>query len=169
MPMPTSAEVFLNDRWTLYFHDPNDEKWDIHSYKEVCTVGTVQEFVDASAAFHDMWAKGMFFLMREHIGPMWEDENNKNGGCFSYKIMKPEVPAAWFQLCAKCLGETILDASIRDIDFEKVCGVSISPKKNYCILRIWVSTTDADHLAQHTLDVPAYTSVLFKSHKTVDV
>lgn len=156
-----SGEVFLNDRWTLYFHDPNDEKWDIQSYKEIGSMSTVQEFINAAASFHDLWSKGMFFLMREHIRPMWEDDNNKDGGCFSYKIMKPEVPEAWFQLCAKCLGETILDPKIRAVDFEKVCGVSISPKKNYCILRIWVS--DADTTA-HTVEVPSYTTVLYKSH-----
>ena len=28
----------------------------------------------------------MLFLMRDGIQPIWEDEKNRNGGCFSYKI-----------------------------------------------------------------------------------
>jgi hypothetical protein len=35
-----------------------------------------------------LYSRGMFFIMREHILPLWEDESNKNGGCFSYKIYK---------------------------------------------------------------------------------
>lgn len=158
------AEEFLNDRWTLYFHDPNDEKWDAHSYKELCSVSTVQELVNVCHVFQSLWAKGMFFLMREHIGPMWEDEHNKNGGCLSYKIMKPDVPEAWYQLVAKVVGETIVKQDMRSEKFEEVCGVSISPKKNYCILRVWVASPKLDDVANLTLNVPQYTTVIYKSH-----
>lgn len=160
----TEPEVFLNDRWTMYFHDPNDENWEKCSYKELCNISTPQEFVDTAAAFQGLWAKGMFFMMREHVGPMWEDEHNKNGGCLSFKIMKPDVPKAWFQLCSKLLGESIFIPEFRFIDFDKVCGASISPKKNYCILRIWVSTPDVQQVSRYELDVPAYTTVLYKPH-----
>lgn len=157
-------DIFLNDRWCLYFHDPQDEKWDVTSYKEVYSMSTVQEFVNMSSAFRNLWSRGMFFLMREHIGPMWEDEHNKNGGCLSYKIMKPDVPDAWFQLASKVLGETVLAQNQRNEHFDKVCGISISPKKNYCILRIWIATPDVQDVANYTLQVPQYTTILYKPH-----
>lgn len=162
--MTPNEEIFLNDRWCLYFHDPYDEKWDVTSYKELHSISTAQELVNLCAAFRNLWSRGMFFLMREHIGPMWEDENNKDGGCLSYKIMKSDVPDAWFQLACKVLGETIVDANRRVDDFDKVCGISISPKKNYCILRIWISTPDVQDVANYTINVPQYTTVMYKPH-----
>ena len=30
----------------------------------------------------------MYFLMKNNIKPIWEDENNKNGGYWSIKISK---------------------------------------------------------------------------------
>lgn len=102
--------------------------------------------------------------MREHIGPMWEDDHNKNGGCLSYKIMKPDVPEAWFQLCARVLGESILQETHRCENFEQVCGISISPKKNYCILRVWLASPQMNDMNNLTLHVPQYTTVLYKSH-----
>lgn len=163
--MTTCGEdVFLNDRWCLYFHDPLDEKWDAASYKEIYSISTVQELVNLCSSFKTLWSRGMFFLMREHIGPMWEDENNKNGGCLSYKIMKPDVPDAWFQLAAQVLGETVMTANSRPENYDKVCGISISPKKNYCILRIWISSPDVQDMSNFTVQVPPYTTVMYKPH-----
>ena len=34
----------------------------------------------------------MLFLMRQNIKPMWEDPNNKQGGCFSFKVGNKNVP-----------------------------------------------------------------------------
>lgn len=157
-------QVFFNDIWTLHFHDPYDTNWASTSYHTIGTISTMQEFLEIHHVFADLWAKGMFFLMREHIQPIWEDDHNVNGGCFSFKVMKPEVPQAWFDLCGRCVGENISPQI--DIDWSRICGVSISPKRNYCILRVWVS--DAQWAAEHNqklqLLVPTYSSVQFKAH-----
>jgi hypothetical protein len=87
----TSESIFLDDRWALYFHDPDDPLWTLNSYKQIGIISTVDDFIEANKAFADLWSKGMFFLMREHIQPLWEDPYNKNGGCFSYKVNKPDV------------------------------------------------------------------------------
>lgn len=95
---------------------------------------------------------------------MWEDDHNRNGGCMSYKIMKPEVPDAWLRLCGHVLGESLLDQNLRTENYEEVCGISISPKKNYCILRIWIASPKMSEVENLTLTVPSYTTVLYKSH-----
>ena len=28
----------------------------------------------------------MFFIMKNNVKPVWEDDNNKDGGCFSFKL-----------------------------------------------------------------------------------
>jgi hypothetical protein len=155
----TREETFLHECWTLYFHDPDCSEWHEKSYHALQTVSAVEDWVGIDTAFKDLWPNGMFFLMREHILPMWEDPHNEKGGCISFKVNKPEAPEYWFQLGARTLGEVLSknpDASAH------VCGISISPKRNFCILRVWLSQAcapDAFHL-----ECPHYSQVLYKPH-----
>ena len=153
------TDRFLSDCWSLHFHDPDDNDWTDKSYKLVGNVSSVRDWQASDAAFTDMWQKGMFFLMREHIKPLWEDENNKNGGCLSFKVNKPDAGAFWYKLGALACGETLTASA------EKICGVSISPKRNYCILRIWVSSPELNNIEQFNLAVPEYTQVIYKNHR----
>jgi hypothetical protein len=162
--MTSSMETFLNDSWSLYFHDPYNENWDEDSYNHLCNMSSVEEVVQTCESFKGLWNKGMFFLMREHIKPLWEDPYNKNGGCFSFKAMKPEVPKVWKDFVAYVVGETLVKVEHRDQNWTKVCGISISPKRNYCIIRVWISDKTWCEPANFVLKVPSYTSVLFKSH-----
>ena len=72
---------------SIYFHDPYDMNWDANSYKFITTISSVEDFVNIYKAFEDLWLRGMFFIMREHIMPRWEDEHNINGGCLSFKVI----------------------------------------------------------------------------------
>lgn len=152
-------EIFLNDCWALYFHDPVNESWDSKSYKLLHTISTAQDWIKADKAFNDLWQEGMFFLMREHIEPMWEDPHNAQGGCLSFKVNKPEAREYWFQLGCKTIGE-VLKKTMEDS--QNVCGVSISPKRSFCILRVWLAKEDCPD--DYHLETPYYTQVLFKSH-----
>ena len=160
------SESFLNDSWTLYFHDPDNQDWSIKSYHNITSVSTPQDVINVCAAFSDLWTKGMFFLMREHIQPIWEDPCNSNGGCFSIKVMKNDVPNAWRLLMMMATGESMLKHEYRSKQWDSVCGISISPKRNYCILRVWISTTDMNKENSFNFVQPGYTSIMFKAHTT---
>lgn len=160
--MSEQLERFLNDCWALHFHDPDDTDWTDKSYKLIGNVSSVQDWQMANNSFSDLWQRGMFFVMREHIKPLWEDEHNKDGGCLSFKVNKPDAGFFWFKLTALALGETLTKDPENS---EKICGVSISPKRNYCILRIWTSTPEINSMDQFNLTVPEYTQVIYKSHK----
>lgn len=160
------SELFLNDSWTLYFHDPNNEDWDVKSYHNISTISSVADVANVCTTFNDLWTKGMFFLMREHIQPVWEDPCNANGGCFSIKVMKQDVPGAWRLLMSMATGETLLKAEHRSGRWDSVCGISISPKRNYCILRVWISSKDMNNQQLFNFAHPAYTSIMFKEHTT---
>jgi len=108
MGSDAGADSFLNDSWTWYAHDPADDKWTLDSYDALCTVSTAKEFVQAHRAFSGLLTRGMHFLMRSHVKPIWECKENENGGCLSIKIMKNDVANAWFDLGALLLGETLV-------------------------------------------------------------
>lgn len=151
--------MFLNDTWQLWFHDPYDENWEKQSYMSLGTCSTVDEFASIYVSIGKLWTKGMFFWMREHIFPIWEDERNCQGGCFSYKINTNDVYKDWYQTCSYVLGENI---SKDPADWENICGVSISPKRAHSIVRIWIADKNKCSPNLYNFPLPSYTSVMFK-------
>jgi len=152
---------YLNDVWCLYFHDPYDMNWESNSYKFITTISSVEDFIEIYKNFTELWCKGMFFIMREHIIPRWEDENNKNGGCFSFKINKNEVLEKFFEVSAQILGETL---GKNDIISTNINGISICPKKNYHIIRIWIKNNNNLSKDNYNLSIPSYSTLMYKSH-----
>lgn len=153
--------IYLNDMWSIYFHDPFDHNWDIKSYKFICNMSTVEEFTQVYSALNPLFSKGMFFIMREHITPRWEDEFNKNGGCFSFKLNKFNLQQNFFELCSQILGETIGKNNLYSLN---VNGISISPKKNYYIMRIWIKDNKHASSLNYNISVPKYSTLMYKNH-----
>lgn len=153
---------YLNDIWAIYYHHPYDHNWDISSYKLICTISSINEFVEVFHAFKELFHKGMFFIMREHITPRWEDENNMKGGCFSYKLNKINLEENFFESCARVLGETIGNTNIYS---SNVNGISISPKKNTYIVRIWIKDNQYASNRNYKINVPKFSTLMYKNHK----
>ena len=60
-----------------------------------------------------------------------EDDKNKNGGCFSFKIINKKIVNVWKKLSYVLTGETVSN----DPKFQKsINGITISPKKSFCIM-----------------------------------
>ena len=134
---PDPAFHKLSHQWTLWAHLPHDTNWAASSYKKIYEFDSAEE---AIAIFETLPPKlvmnCMLFLMRKGIIPMWEDAKNRNGGCFSYKVANKEVNQAWKQLSYVTVGETI---STNLNVLPHVNGITISPKKNFCIIKIWMA------------------------------
>jgi hypothetical protein len=152
----------LEHSWKFYFHDPNNPSWGINSYVVVETVETVNDWIHIFKAFKETWSKGMFFLMKEDIKPIWEDDYNKSGGCMSFKLCKTEVVDCWFELTGKLITHALLKNN--ELSTDKISGVSISPKRNYCIVRIWLSDTELSNSDLYSLSIPPYSKIIYKSH-----
>ena len=131
----------LQTGWKLWYHNPSDMDWSMKSYKLVfpMTIHYLEELI----ILFNSWdlclprtAEGMFFLMRcptadTTIFPRWEDENNKNGGYWSFKITKDMSDEVWKKMCFLTVNESIC------LNWDTINGISISPKKNFCIVKIW--------------------------------
>ena len=78
----------------------------------------------------------MLFIMKEGITPLWEDIHNRNGGCFSYKINNKFVAQIWKDLSYSLMGETLTE---KELFNNNINGITISPKKNFCIIKIWLT------------------------------
>lgn len=136
--MNNNEVAFMNDLWTIYFHDPFDSDWTVNSYKRLGNVSNVEEFWEHHKCYIERVHQGMFFIMREHVFPCWDDPNNINGGCLSIKVLKENMHQFWEDICIKLMGETLLMPEHRH-EWDKITGISTSPKKHFCIIKIWLS------------------------------
>jgi hypothetical protein len=128
----------LNDTWVLYAHLPHDNNWNIDSYKIIAEVKFVEQVIAITDCIpDDIMTECMLFWMRKGICPTWEDPNNKNGGCFSYKIPNKNVPSVWRKMSYLLCGENM---TLNYTIMNKINGITISPKKNFCILKIWLKS-----------------------------
>jgi hypothetical protein len=105
----------------------------------------------------------MLFWMREGIKPTWEDPKNRNGGCFSYKVVNKTVYDSWKELTYFTLGNT-LSKQMSFVD--KVNGFTISPKKNFCIVKIWMADCANQNPSIVTNEIKGIVSqgCIFKKH-----
>lgn len=154
---------YLNDIWSLYFHDPDDNDWSEKSYIFITTISSINEYIDIYLTYKNLFTKGMFFFIREHISPRWEDAYNKKGGAFSIKILKNNIEDKFFEIVSNLLGETL---GINDKMSLNINGISISPKKNYYIVRVWLKDSNLAYKENYKLSeyVSKYSTLMYKNH-----
>ena len=150
--------------WCLWAHLAHDTDWTLSSYKLISTFSTVEQAIAVTENLPEILVKNcMLFLMRENINPVWEDERNRQGGCFQYKVMHKDVFKAWKELSYVTMGNTL---SSQMSFMNKTTGISISPKKNFCIIKIWMSDCTNQNPSVVTTEVAPIVAngCIFKKH-----
>ena len=155
----------LIDKWVLWAHLPHNTDWSLKSYIKLQHLQTVEDVVSITNAIPEKMVKNcMLFLMKNDIKPTWEDPGNIAGGSFSFKVSNKVVHDIWNNLFYTTIGQTISN----DVGFvNTVNGITISPKKNFCIIKIWTNNCskqnpaliDPSHLNGLNLN-----GCLFKKH-----
>jgi hypothetical protein len=161
---PPEEHNLLSDKWTLWAHLPHNTDWSIASYMKIFTYSTVEETIAVTETLPSILVENcMLFMMRDGIKPTWEDPKNRNGGCFSYKISNKTVTKVWKELSYVVVGGTV---SKQSGYVNNVTGITISPKKNFCIIKIWMSDCSNQNPEVVTADLKGLTpqGCLFKKH-----
>lgn len=139
----------LGNRWVLWTHFPHDTDWSIKSYKVISKFDTVESVIAITESLPEKLIKNcMLFLMKEGIQPIWEDPLNRNGGCFSYKAHNKDVINDWKNFTYVVTGESLTNNKNL---LDSVNGITISPKKNFCIIKMWLS--NCEYQNPHLLSV----------------
>ena len=129
----------LRNEWDLWFHSINDNSWTKNSYKKIYTIKSLMDYQYISETFHqEHYQNGMFFLMKKNIFPNWEDPLNRDGGCLSFKVPSNNILNEWNSLFLNCIIESIFES-------DEVNGVSISPKKEFNIIKLWIKNDEFNH------------------------
>lgn len=126
----------LNNSLTFYLHLHDTREWNLESYNKILTFDNVEHAILLNDEIHyDLIKKSMMFLMKEDIKPMWEDLPNKDGGCFSFKVLNKDIEQVWKEVYFNVIGGTITKNSKY---YQNINGITLSPKKKFCILKIWM-------------------------------
>ena len=126
----------LNDNWNMYYHLPDDKNWDLGSYKIIGSITSLSELIALNENVPEKVIKHcMLFVMRNNITPMWEDVMNRDGGCFSFKVINKLVFPVWKKLLYMLCGESLCKDKANSMLLN---GITISPKKNFCIIKVWL-------------------------------
>ena len=151
----------LSDKWTLWAHLPHDTDWTMKSYKTIYTFQNMEQAISLCEIIPEKMIQNcMMFLMRDGIMPLWEDKKNRNGGCFSYKISNNTVANIWRKLFYCIVGETT--TKNKDIIIN---GFTISPKKNFCIVKIWTENCKVQNPKIFDIEGLNEMACLFKTHQ----
>lgn len=160
----TNAYHNLKHRWNLWAHLPQDGDWSSKSYKKIFQFKSLEDTIAITESLPEGLVKNcMLFIMKDGITPMWEDPRNRNGGCFSYKVSNKHVYEVWRDLTYVLVGESI---STNAVFVNSVTGITISPKKNFCIVKIWMTNCDHQNPQVVTSEIKNLVpqGCLFKKH-----
>ena len=164
MSNPTHQHLLLG-KWDLYYHLPYDNNWDVSSYKIIMNnIDSMEKVIELNSTMTDTILKySMVFAMRNGITPLWEDPKNRTGGCFSFKVVNKQVNDVWKILFFLLCGESIFKIKEHNAF---VNGITISPKKNFCIIKIWLRDCNLQD-PNAIVDIPNLQKqgCLFKKHE----
>lgn len=154
----------LKCKWCLWAHYPQDDDWCVNSYHKICDFENVNGTIAITETIPEGIVKNcMLFLMKDGIFPTWEDVKNRNGGCFSYKINNKFVVDVWKEMSYVMVGNS-MSSDKKFID--AISGLTISPKKNFCIIKIWMENCDNQNPRVVTKEIKNLTheGCIFKKH-----
>ena len=79
-----------------------------------------------------------FQMFKDPIKPMWEDENNKDGGRFSIKLRKDFTTIIWEEMIFALIGD-VLPNEIK----EQINGIVVTSRKDFNTLQIWIKGNES--------------------------
>ena len=100
---------------------------------------------------------GLLRVMRGEYSPLWENKANIHGGSYCLKVTRRNsVEVFQRYLAAAALGSCAKDPE------NQIVGVTISPKKGFCIIKIW-------NLNAKRFNSPAGLNLLHEEVKTEEI
>jgi hypothetical protein len=135
--MESPETTKLKTTWVLWYHDPENRDYSLKSYIEIAPFATPVQFWSVIDSIpKEAWESGMYFFMRKGYKPQWEADEHKHGGAWSKKVDAGDTHAVFIDCMVHCLAESFLKSSN-----ECIAGVTVSPKGQFHIVKVWNSTT----------------------------
>ena len=144
----------IKNTWNVYFHDYMDSNWNRESYEILARYDNASDFWTIFDIMRDTLQMGMFFFMKDGVFPKLDDSyNNNKKFCFmSIKVLKTNVSEFLEYILVRMSTECLLTNS--ELEQGMIDGISVSPKKNFCIVKLWICTLDDKYKNIDNYDIP---------------
>jgi len=132
-------EYNLKNKWVLWYHSLKNKSWDNKSYIKVIEIKSLFDYKLLEEIMRiNHLQNGMFFLMKNDIFPTWEDPKNRMGGCISFKYDN-NILNEWLKILLVCITDDLSEYN------NEINGLSISPKKEFNIIKVWIKDDKKDY------------------------
>ena len=152
--------TLLKHKYNFYFHNPDNQNWELDSYINLLEFNSLEEWWILDKFIRkDMVENGMFFIMLENSAPVWECPTNINGGCISWKVDRKNSYKSWIDSIGHFITQDFGNYT------SKINGVSISPKKNSSIIKLWFKEeVNIDEIVLPKSFIMVDDKIIYKSH-----
>ena len=154
----------MPNTWVLWYHDPNNNDYSLASYTNIASMSTPAEFWTViDAVPKEAWESGMFFFMRDGYRPLWDSPENDKGGAWSKKVDGKDTYEVFVDCMVHCMASVFLTKYN-----EAVVGVTVSPKGQFHIVKVWNTTTNVSDrkLFNPNLKMKLADDIVYKAHNT---
>ena len=132
-------EYNLKNKWVLWYHSLKNKSWDNKSYIKVIEIKSLYDYKLLEEIMRiNHLQNGMFFLMKNDIFPTWEDPKNRMGGCISFKYDN-NILNEWLKILLVSITDDLSEYN------NEINGLSISPKKEFNIFKVWIKDDKKDY------------------------
>ena len=141
--------ITLLNEWNLYYNNSN--VWSEKSFTKLYQITNSSLFWKLYNNIEqlNLITDKHLFIMKNKILPIWEDTNNKNGGCWSFKISENQVMKLWEDLSVYMVCEDLCPTISNEI-----AGLSVCIKKNnFCVIKIWNTNSKNNSLKLINKDI----------------
>ena len=163
---PHDGHHEIRNHLKMVAHLPHDTDWSLASYVEILTIFTVEEMITLTLSLPPIFVQNcMLFIMKNGVNPTWEDERNRQGGFFSYKLAGEQAIFNAWKVASFALAGGTLSENKTFVD--NVTGITISPKKGFCILKVWLTSRqfqDPNIISAEVKQFLVPEGCLFKAH-----
>ncbi|KAI1497583.1 translation initiation factor eIF 4e-like domain-containing protein [Biscogniauxia marginata] len=160
----------LRDTWVFWYRPPITKANGYIEYDKtlhaMMSIKTVEDFWLAYSHLKrpsSLPTVSDYHLFKKGVRPIWEDDENKNGGKWILRLKKGVADRYYEDLLMACVGDQFGDEA------DEVCGVVLSMRNGEDVLSIWTRSTGQKVLKiretmRRVLNCPPETRIEFKSH-----
>jgi hypothetical protein len=135
-------DVKLSSTWTVWIHENSNCDWSIESYKSIFTIDSVGSMWRFLSIFDNLDKNVRhYYIMRDGITPIWEDNRNINGAICSIMIdnvtknrsFKGDLGVdAFIAICILTMNESFVKNN------SEINGLSYAIKGRSPFIKIWI-------------------------------
>jgi len=136
-------DLKLNSSWNVWIHENSNDDWSLESYQSIFTIDSVGSMWRFLSVFDNLDKNArQYYIMRDGITPIWEDNNNKHGAICSIMIdnviksnrfSKGDLGVdAFSSICILVMNESFVRKN-QDIN-----GLCYSIKSRSALIKLWV-------------------------------